>query len=197
MVRLRTAFDVIATALVATAAGVLLWRTTGTEQSRGGEPPPQVEHLDADNLYTDVAEAATKGDPMAAVVLIEYADFQCPFCKRFAQETFAQIDQRFVSSGLVQYAFRNYPLEKIHPAAMEAARAAQCASRSGRFWEMREELFANQQDLASIGWLEVASRLGIDERGFEQCLSDARPRGFSIGKWLTQESLVCHQRLRS
>jgi len=172
MARLRTTVDVIATVLVATAAGVLLWRTSETEHARGSEPRPQVERLDASGLYTDLVDAVTKGDPMATVVLIEYADFQCPFCKRFAKETFDRLDQRFVSTGLVQYAYRHYPLAKVHPVAMEAARAAECAFRNGRFWEMREELFANQDDMASLDWLELASRLGMDERRFEQCVSD-------------------------
>lgn len=181
--RIRTAFDLLSTILVATAAGVLLWRTAPQQAGVEGERSPRVERIDGSNLHTTITDATIKGDGTSPIVMIEYSDFQCPFCARFVHDTFDEIDQHFVSKGLVQYVFRNYPIEKIHPAAMDAAKAAECASHDGRFWEMRQQLFANQAELAKTSWLEFASRVGISQERFERCLVAVE----------TQEKIIRHK----
>ena len=174
MTRTRAAIDVLCTILVAVAAAVLLWRNILPQER--SEPVPKVERVEAANIKTDIVDAVTRGDPKATVVMIEYSDFECPFCEKYAHSTFDRIDQDFVSTGLVQYAFRNFPLENIHPAANNAARAAECAAREGRFWQMREQLFSKRDTLAQMSWTELATSVGLEGTGFDRCFEGPESR---------------------
>src|SRR4051794_7424651 len=91
--------------------------------------------------------APARGSADAKVVVIEYSDFQCPYCGKFARETFANVEQKYIAPGRVRYVFRNFPLDESHPKAFKAADAAECANQQGKFWEMHAQLFANQQAL--------------------------------------------------
>jgi protein-disulfide isomerase len=106
------------------------------------------------------------------MVLIEYLDFQCPFCAKHASETFDQIERDFIADGRVQYVFRNYPIQQIHPAALPAAKAASCARVQDRYFEMRSHLFANQAMLPKIDWSSVATDVGLEGAKFRECLEN-------------------------
>jgi protein-disulfide isomerase len=99
------------------------------------------------------------GAPHATVTLVEYADFECPNCKQ-AQPAMQLLLARF--AGRVQFAFRHFPLEEVHPHALHAAQAAECAGGQGKFWEMHDLLFANQEHLKLKDLHAYAGRLGID-----------------------------------
>jgi protein-disulfide isomerase len=94
-----------------------------------------------------VGNASTKGDANAAVKMIEYSDFQCPFCSR-AFPTVEQVLKEY--SGKVQLAYKHYPLKSIHPRAQKAAEVVECAKDQGKFWEMHDALFKYQSDWASL-----------------------------------------------
>jgi protein-disulfide isomerase len=90
-------------------------------------------------------ESRTKGDPDAAVVVFEIADFQCPYCASFSRTVAPAVDEKYVESGRVQWVFVNMPLH-THPLAWHAAEAALCAGVAGdRFWAMHDRLFEEQQ----------------------------------------------------
>jgi len=93
--------------------------------------------------------AVVRGSETAGIGIMEFTDFQCPYCGRFATETMPSIIEKYVEPGLVRFAFRNLPLERIHPHALPAAEAAECASNHGLFWEVHDALFkyplANEQ----------------------------------------------------
>ncbi len=84
------------------------------------------------------------GDPGAPVTIIEFSDFQCPFCQKFHSETFPQIKKTYIDTGKVRFVYRDFPLS-FHPGAQPAAEAAECAHAQGKFWEMHEALFSEQQ----------------------------------------------------
>jgi protein-disulfide isomerase len=107
-------------------------------------------------------------------VLIEYSDFECPFCARHASETFDLIQREFVVSGRVQYVFRNYPIEELHASAMKAAQAAACAHDQGKFTELRSHLFERRRMLAQLDWTQTASTLGLNASQFDRCLTQAQ-----------------------
>ena len=96
----------------------------------------------------DLAGAAIEGDPAAAVVVIEYSDFQCPFCERWYTDTLPVLRQRV--GGDVALAFFHFPLVQIHPNAAGAHFAAECAGRQGKFWEMHDLLFDRQREWSAL-----------------------------------------------
>ncbi len=117
-----------------------------------------------------LAGAATDGGPGAKVAVIEYSDFQCPYCGKFARDTLPSLETRYVRPGKVLLAFKHLPLP-IHRAAEGAARAAACAGEQGRFWEMHALLFGDQQHLDSPSLEQHAAVLGLPPEQFKACVS--------------------------
>ena len=121
-----------------------------------------------------VEGAPSLGDKDARVTLIEFSDYQCPFCGRQFRQTFPQILNDYVKTGKVKYVFRDFPLDPIHPAAFKAAEAAHCAGDQGKFWEMNARLFFNQRALGPKDLQGYAQDIGLDMLAFQRC--------FEIGK---------------
>lgn len=119
----------------------------------------------------DLAGAATKGRADARLVILEFSDFECPFCGRFSRGVYNQIQREYVDTGKVRYVYRHLPIERIHPNAMKAAEAAQCALAQGKFWEMHDLLFANQKALAPPHLNAHAQVLALNMTSFQQCLA--------------------------
>ena len=111
----------------------------------------------------------TLGRTGAPLVLVEFADFDCPTSVRYSREVFERVRRDFVESGKARYVFRNFPLPK-HPHAFQAAEAAQCAMDQGRFWELRSSLFANQRALELPDLLAHAKAAGAEPGAFAGCL---------------------------
>ncbi len=111
-----------------------------------------------------------RGNKNARVVLIEFSDYQCPFCGRFYRDTLPQVEKDYIEAGKIKYVFNNLPLEEIHSAAFRAAQAAECASDQGKFWEFHDRLFANQNALAPSDLTQQAKTVGLDLKEFNQCL---------------------------
>lgn len=116
----------------------------------------------------EVGDAPIKGNAEAVVTIVEWSDFQCPFCNRVAP-TLAQIEKEY--GDRVRIAFKHLPLS-IHPQAPQAHAAAEAAHRQGKFWEMHDRIFANQRDL-SVATLEGYARdLGLDLDQYREDLAD-------------------------
>jgi protein-disulfide isomerase len=105
----------------------------------------------------------------APVVVVEYGDFQCPTCKQAAPSVKLLLE-RFANRVL--FAYRHFPLEEAHPYALAAAEAAECAGEQGRFWEMHDLLFANQEHLRPKHLPEYAQQLGLDMARFSAEMDD-------------------------
>ncbi len=117
-----------------------------------------------------IAGSATRGDVSARLAVVEFSDFECPFCGRYIRETFGQLDRDYVATGKLRYVFRNFPLERIHPNAFKAAVAGECVRERGAFWELHDRLFANQQALGDQDLLGHAGAVGMDGTAFKQCV---------------------------
>ena len=143
-----------------------------TIAARGAAPaaPPAVAVV---NQVIDIGNAQARGDASARVALVEFSDFECPFCGRFTTDTLPQLLREYVETGKVRYVFRNYPLESIHPDAFRAAVAAECAGEQQRFWVLHDELFAHQNALTPDGILIDARTAGLDLPRFQQCEASA------------------------
>jgi len=119
-----------------------------------------------------------KGDPAARVTIVEYSDFQCPYCGVYATEVYPKLDERYIKTGKVKYVFRAVVLPQ-HRQAQKATEAAECAGDQGRFWEMHDMLFAKQSEWADKGGaVEIfkgyALALGLNEAIFQGCLDSGK-----------------------
>jgi protein-disulfide isomerase len=103
------------------------------------------------------------GPPTATVTLLEYGDYECPFC-RAAQDSVERLLQ--VAGDEMRYAYRHFPLTQIHPHAQQAAEASEAAAEQGAFWEMHRLLFDRQERLGARDLLGYAAALGLDVRRF-------------------------------
>jgi protein-disulfide isomerase len=112
-----------------------------------------------------------KGDPNAPVTIIEFSDYECPFCKRNYDNTLAQIDKEYISKGKVRLVFRDYPLA-FHKKAVPAAMAANCAGEQGKYWETHDFLFENPDKLDIPAIIDASGELGLDKDKFEACVND-------------------------
>ncbi|MDB5141851.1 MAG: DsbA family protein [Mucilaginibacter sp.] len=114
-----------------------------------------------------------RGDPDAKIELVEYGDFQCPFCG----EAYLVIRQlKFELDDRMKFVYRNFPLREIHPQALLAAVAAEAAGNQGLFWEMHDMLFQNQRRLNRASLVQYAELLGLDMLQFESDLSNISTR---------------------
>lgn len=109
----------------------------------------------------------------APVTVVEFTDYQCPFCKRFIQTTFPLLKRDFIGTGKVRWIVRDLPLG-FHPNANKAAQAAHCAGDQGKFWEMRDTLFRNNANLGIEQLSGYARETGLDGDAFDACLSSDR-----------------------
>ncbi len=130
---------------------------------------------DPDHPGYTVAGDEVRGSEDAPLTVIEYSDFQCPYCKRHVDETQPTLDEKYVDTGEVRWVFKHFPLN-IHPQAPAAGAAAECASDQGQFWQMHEKLFATQGDWSVADpnpiFVGYAEELGLDATAFSACLED-------------------------
>ena len=124
-------------------------------------------YLEPMRVKVEVAGAPSKGPVDAPVTLIEFSDFQCPFCSRVIP-TLKRIEESY--GGKVRLVFRQFPLHRLHPQAQKAAEASLCANDQEKFWEMHDAMFADQGGLAVEKLKEKAGTLGLDLEAFNQCL---------------------------
>ncbi len=119
------------------------------------------------------------GDPDAPITIIEFSDFQCPFCARFHTQTLPSILKEYVEQGKVRLVFRDFPIQSIHPNALPAAVAAECANDQGRFKGMHDILFDRQNEWSSLDttgalamFVQYASEVQLEQESFSLCLTD-------------------------
>jgi len=136
-------------------------------------------------LVLDIGGAPLKGDQSARLTLIEYSDYQCPFCSRYVRDTLPLIERDYIKTGKIRYVFRDFPLESIHPNALLASEAAACASEQGKYWEMHERLFGHPNALGAADMPAHAQSVGLDPASFKQCLDSGKHRE-SIRKGMTE-----------
>ncbi len=118
--------------------------------------------------------APFKGPQDAPITIVEFSDFQCPFCKQVVS-VLSQVLEQY--PGRVKVAFRDFPIPSIHPHAEKAAEAAHCAEEQGKFWEYHDLLFAKQDELSTENFVDYARSLGLKADAFQACLESRRQKG--------------------
>ncbi|HEY7316570.1 MAG TPA: thioredoxin domain-containing protein [Candidatus Binatia bacterium] len=126
------------------------------------QPPPVIR------VEVSIKDAPFRGPADAPVTLVEFSDFECPFCKR-AHPTLMQLLEKY--AGKVKLVYRDYPLESIHPQARGAAEAARCAQDQGKFWEYYDLLFTESPKLSPDDLKRYATQVGLDGAKFDACVA--------------------------
>ncbi len=121
------------------------------------------------------------GNPNAPIAIIEFSDFQCPFCARFHVQTLPLLLEEYIEQGKVKLVFRDFPIQSIHPNALPAAVAAECANEQGQFKAMHDMLFDNQNqwskqetDVALSIFTQYATEIQLDQNTFDSCLTSGK-----------------------
>ena len=139
-------------------------------EARLGAVPPPTPALEA----ISVGDNPFLGNKNARVVLLDFSDYQCPFCGRFVRETMPQLEQEYIKTGKVKYVFRDLPIETIHPFALKAAEAVHCAGEQSTYWEMHNRLYKNQNALDAGSMPAHAQALGMNLPAFTACLNSGK-----------------------
>jgi protein-disulfide isomerase len=146
------------------AAGFMIW----TMAYRPSAPQPA--EIPVPTQPIPLGDAPVLGTSSAGVVLMEFADFECAYCSKFAREVFPTVRHDYVDRGLVRFTFRHLPLAKMHPHAEHAAAAAECARQQGLFWGMFDQLFKAPQELEDASLQVHARAIRMDLERFQGCL---------------------------
>lgn len=122
--------------------------------------------IDQPRIQVELGNIPAKGPENAKITIVEFSDFQCPFCKKGAN-TMTEVAKKY--SGKVKYTFRDYPLP-FHERAKFAANAARCAADQGKFWEFHDKLFADQSKLSDDDFIALGKELKLDAAKFDPCV---------------------------
>jgi len=161
-------------------AGAVLYTSSDSRkaaaigQVAGTKQPSGIVNVSAD-------DDAVLGNPDAPVTIIEFSDFQCPFCRKFYKETLPQIKKDYLLTGKAKLVYRDFPLTQLHPGATPAAEGAECAKEQGKFWEMHDAIFEEQEKQGS-GTVQFtaddvkkwAAKIGLNTAKFNQCLDSGK-----------------------
>lgn len=169
--RVKAAADWLAS-IAMIAVAVSLWTGHGL---RGVRTPTAPEPAPLPSEPILIAGNASIGSSVASTVVIAFSDFQCPYCAQFAKVTWPRLNEKYVSTGKVQFVFKHLPLDEIHPLAVGAAAGAQCAYEQNRFEAMHDLLFAGGRELSPIAVREAARDVGLDLGQYDTCVTSTGP----------------------
>jgi len=144
----------------------------GNPTATGQTPVVQATATPAPLVAASVDDDPAWGPEDAPVTIVEFSDFQCPFCSRFFSQTYPQIRQEY--EGKVRFVYRDFPLTSIHENAQKAGEAGECADDQGKFWDYHDTLFNNATALDDASLKSYASQLGLDTGAFDQCLDSGK-----------------------
>ena len=129
-------------------------------------PPPTVPSIK--DTEFEIKNNPVRGNSSAGLMLVEFTDYECPFCGRYVRETFPQIMSHYIDKGLFQYAVIDLPLP-MHFNATKAAEASHCAEEQGKFWEIHELIMSKQEAIVELSSYAVS--LNLDVQKFEECMN--------------------------
>lgn len=133
----------------------------------GGQTQQQIRRYDV-----PVDDDPSLGPSNAPITIIEFSDFQCPYCQKWQTEAWPKIQENFKDQ--VRLVYRDFPLDSIHENAASAAEAANCAGDQNKYWPFHDKLFRAEQGLGQTAYLQYAKDLGLDQTKFEECLTSRK-----------------------
>ncbi|MGB9454667.1 MAG: thioredoxin domain-containing protein [Bryobacteraceae bacterium] len=132
------------------------------QQQQPAGPPAKIK--------MNLEGAPVMGDKDAPITMVEFTDYQCPFCRQFYTQTFAELKKNYIDTGKVRFYSRDLPLDSMHPNAMRAAEAARCAADQGQFWKLRDVIGNHPDKLDLESLLADAEFLKLDVTAFRVCV---------------------------
>lgn len=147
------------------------------EEQTGQRAPNPTPSAPAEPVEVGEGDGIVKGDPDAPVTIVEFSDYQCPFCKRHVDETYPLIEEQYIDTGQVRYVFRDFPLTSIHPRAIPAANAARCVLDAGDlddYWAYHDILFKNQSNLSDDALKTYAQQVDVNAETVGECIDEGR-----------------------
>jgi len=186
--KLYLPFLVVLLVVAAYLLGVL---TTKVQYLEGGSVSTTVSDSDlapedGSNVGTtpvdvEIGHLPILGDKNAKVTVVEFSDFQCPFCKSLWNDTLPQLKKEYIDTGKIKFAYRHYPLDAIHPNAQKAAESSECANEQGNFWDYHDQLFENQsewegqsEDEALSSFVSYADSIGLNGVSLKTCVESGK-----------------------
>jgi len=153
------------------AAGILVgYLAWGRGVSAANNNPPAAAAAGAPRRYNIPTEGFPSTGPKDALItVVEFSDFQCPFCEKWHSQVYEQLMAAY--PGKIRLVYRNLPLTQIHPQSMNSAEAALCAGDQDAYWQFHNKLFENYQTLNDDLYASLASDLGLDTTDFETCMT--------------------------
>lgn len=136
-----------------------------------GQPAQAPQPAPAAPVKVSVKGAYILGKADAPVTMVEFTDYECPFCRQFHNASFDELKRKYVDTGKVRYVSRDYPLP-FHPRALPAAKVARCAGEQGRFWEMRHALITSALDTETM--VKLSKAMNLDVKALQACIADQR-----------------------
>lgn len=173
---MSTTLSIIAVvvAAIALVIGIIAIAKNGNGPANGGFVPEEIPETDPSRISAIDSADHVRGDRNAAISIIEFSDFECPFCQA-VHPTLQQIVDDY--DGEVKWAYRHLPLEQIHPQATPSAIASECVAQlagNDAFWQFIDTMFENQSQLGADFYEETAVGLGVSASAFNTCIeSDA------------------------
>ena len=122
---------------------------------------------------TDLSGVSMLGSKTAPLTIVEYTDYQCPFCQRFHVTAFSELKKQYIDTGKVRFFSKDMPLD-FHPNAMRAAQAARCAAEQKKFWELRDVMGANPDKLDIEHIMNFAADLKMDTAALRACVDSGK-----------------------
>jgi protein-disulfide isomerase len=158
---------------LAEAISELESKMVNTQQQLPSQPSQPIKiSLDDDPM---------RGDPNAPITIVELSDFQCPFCARFHVQTLPSLLEEYIDTGKVNLVYRDFPIQSIHPNALPAAVAAECANEQGQYWEYHDTLFEKQSGWSRLDstaviamFSQYAADLDLEQQQFDSCLETGK-----------------------
>jgi len=120
-----------------------------------------------------IDDDAVKGDKDAPVTIVEFSDYECPFCVRFYSNTFGELKTKYIDTGKVKFVYRDFPLS-FHQNAQKAAEAAECAGEQNKYYEMHDKLFEDGVSGGVTAFKGYAQEIGLDTSEFNNCLDSGK-----------------------
>ena len=164
--------DVVTQSELEDAISKLESKMGNTQQAPSQPSQPVKISLDNDPI---------RGDPNAPITIVEFSDFQCPFCARFHMQTLPLLLEEYIDSGKVNLVYRDFPIQSIHPNALAAAVAAECANEQGEYWEYHDTLFEKQSGWSRLDsnavistFSQYATDVGLEQQQFDSCLGSGK-----------------------
>ena len=170
MKRLEVTLTIVLAVCAVIITGLVIRRELGGPPKGNLPQPPST----VDNWASFGSVGSETGAAQGSVRVLEFSDFQCPFCKRLSK-SLDSIRAKYPTQ--VSLVYRHFPIERIHPHARSAAFAAECAAEQGKFREVHDFLYENQGAIGTLSWTQIASKGNVpDTVRFNVCMRDSVPK---------------------